>query len=154
MVRRKDIGSIASGIVGSFASRNNDVDGYWALGKLYKFAESSGGREVVLELLTGAVQPHTHEFDLMLAFYRSKLLDYLARRGIPPEFVVSATVSVCIESAAPPNFHNRQYSVGNPCVVTCDIKDDNGRHHLARAYSKCHPHDPKKESRSARADKF
>ena len=36
MTGRRELGSIASGLDGSFNRRNNDVGGSWGIGKLYK----------------------------------------------------------------------------------------------------------------------
>ncbi len=92
MANRKELGSIASGIAGSFNSRNNDVDGYWGIGKLYKFVDDKPNKVVFIELLGKSISPHTHELDSLLAFYHEKLLGYLKRRGIPKEWVKSATI--------------------------------------------------------------
>jgi hypothetical protein len=154
MARRKELGSIASGIVGSFNSRNNDVDGYWGIGKLYTFVEKSSGKQVVFELLGNSIRPHTHEFDALLAFYREKLLGYLEGHGIPKGWIKSVTISASFEIVFQPKYHFWRSALGKPCEVKCDIEDDNGRHHIAYAYNNSRPHDPKRETRSCRAGNF
>jgi hypothetical protein len=37
MARRKELIGIANGILGSFKSRNNELDGYWSIGVLENF---------------------------------------------------------------------------------------------------------------------
>ncbi len=64
---KKTLKNIAGGLSGSFVSRNNDSDGYWAIGKLYSLALSKGlntlripikpavegGREPLIEFVSG-----------------------------------------------------------------------------------------------------
>jgi len=154
MARRKELGSIASGLVGSFNSRNNDVDGYWALGKLYRLLESTERKLVCVELVSGCIQPETNEFDVMLSSYKERLHGYISNRRIPFNWVVSARISVEFEANFDPKYHSGIQVMGRPCIVTCDIEDDHGRHHVAYAYSNCWPHDADKETRSCRARSF
>lgn len=154
MASRKELGSIASGLACSFNSRNNDVDGYWALGKLYKFVDAAERKSVCAELISGCIQPETHEFDAMLSSYKERLLGYIGNRSIPFHWVVSARILVEFEARFDPKHHACAQSMGRPCIVKCDIEDDHGRHHVAYAYSNCWPHNALKETRSCRAGSF
>lgn len=40
MTRRGELKDVALGVLGSFVSRNNDVDGYWCLGLLRALADA------------------------------------------------------------------------------------------------------------------
>ena len=154
MARRKELGSIASAIAGSFNSRNNDVDGYWGIGKLYKLVADLPDKKVDLELLGKTIQPKSHDFDLMLQIYQKKLLGYLLHRGIPKEWVNTATISIKFEIEFEPKHYYWRSPLGKPCEVKCDLEDDIGRKHIAYAYNNCRPHDPSRETRSGRAGNF
>jgi hypothetical protein len=154
MARRKELGSIASGLAGSFNSRNNDVDGYWGIGKLYKFALADDTKEVEFELIDKKISLKTSDFDCMIAAYRDKFLGYLSGRHIPIDWVSSVKISVSFECESMPKEHNWRSALGKPCLIKCDISDDKGRHHIAFAYNVCRPHDPKKENKSNRTGNF
>ena len=57
MPTRKDLKGISAGIAYSFSSRNNDIDGYWAMGILYKVASEAGTKKFKLNLLSGESDP-------------------------------------------------------------------------------------------------
>ena len=154
MARRKELGSIASGLIGSFNSRNNDIDGYWGIGKLYKYVAEASEKIVSLELIEHSITPPTYEFDSMLGCYYNKLIGYLRERNIPVAWVKSVVITATFEAEFESKHHFWRSTLGKPCHVICDITDDNGRHHVASAYNNCRPHDPSKESRSTRADNF
>ena len=151
MARRNELGSIASGIVGSFCSRNNDIDGYWALGKLNKLVENLPNKEVKIELLSCSVYPLTNEFDELIEFYRKKLFEFLASRSIPRVWIESATILSNFELPENDANNSSKFGVGSLCQVQCKIVDDNGRSHNASNYTRCMPHDPKREMKSSRA---
>jgi hypothetical protein len=51
MARRKALKNVCSGILGSFVSRNNDCEGYWGMGILYRFAKERGKSDLMIDLL-------------------------------------------------------------------------------------------------------
>jgi len=81
MPRSARLKSIAVGLCNSLASRNNDLDGYWSIGKLRSLSEQYGRHTVSLNLLTSSMQPSSSAFSPVLARYRRVLekLAYLSR---------------------------------------------------------------------------
>ena len=55
MARRKEIKGIIDGLISSFISRNNDLNGYWAMGKLCGFLIQSNSRVLTLELMKNGI---------------------------------------------------------------------------------------------------
>jgi len=153
MPRRNELGNIASGLIGSFSSRNNDVSGYWGIGKLFKLVESSSEKVVSIELVERTMAPDHSEFGSLLDQFNLKLKKHLAARNIDPSWVVSATITASFDVDFQ-DHHKWRSALGKPYVLECDIEDDKGRHHKAYAYNNARPHDPKKEMRSSRADNF
>jgi hypothetical protein len=86
--------NIAGGLCGSFASRNNDLGGYWAIGKLRLLAEQHTQSVVSLDVLAPLMQPPSPEFAPVLEDYR-RLLGKLARlSGIRVEEITAACITV------------------------------------------------------------
>ncbi|EHN67940.1 hypothetical protein VFSR5_2757 [Aliivibrio fischeri SR5] len=150
MGRRRELGSIASGIIGSFRSRNNDVDGYWGIGKLYLFVDHLQSKCVSIDLCSQRIAPYNPHFDLMTECYSKMFKGLLIKRSIPLEWIRAAYVYVEFEADYEERHHNWRSALGNPCNLVCVVVDDNGKSHVARAYTNCFPHDAKRESRSIR----
>ena len=151
MARRRELGSIASGIIGSFNSRNNDIDGYWGIGKIYNLVVTRESKTVSIDLKNKAISPTSNEFDAMLTFYHNMLTCLLEKHDIPLEWVTSVNISVEFEATYEDKYHYWRSALGNPCKLQCEILDDNGRIHNAYAYNNCRPHDPSRENQSSRA---
>ncbi|EGU39774.1 hypothetical protein VISP3789_08618 [Vibrio splendidus ATCC 33789] len=150
MGRRRELGSIASGIVGSFASRNNDVDGYWGIGKLCKFAECQSSKAITVDLKNRGIKPSAKEFDLMVCSYSEMLFRLMGKRELPNSWLVSATIRVEFDVEYQHEHHYWRCELGKPCTLICEILDDIGRTHKANAYVNCLPHNPNRECRSSR----
>ncbi|PKH56757.1 hypothetical protein CXF83_06660 [Shewanella sp. Choline-02u-19] len=150
MARRNELGSIASGLIGSFSSRNNDIGGYWGLGKLHKFVENDSKKEIMIDLLSGNISPQTDEFDSLIESYRDRLDSHLTTGSIPKAWLVSVELTVLFEPEYEKKHHYWRSGLGKPYKAKCDILDDNGKHHVAYAYNNSQPHDPNREARSCR----
>jgi hypothetical protein len=57
MPRGARLTNIARGLCGSFVSRNNDLDGYWSIGKLRSLADRYGRAAVLIDVLTSSIHP-------------------------------------------------------------------------------------------------
>lgn len=150
MGRRRELGSIASGIIGSFNSRNNDIDGYWGIGKLYKVVAQLERKIVSIDLSNKAMRPTSNEFGSMVTFYHNMLTRLLVKHGIPEKWVISANITVEFEATFVHEHHYWRSELGHPCNLKCYIYDDKGREHIAYAYNNCRPHEPSRESQSSR----
>ena len=138
MPRRKELRGAAFGLLGSFVSRNNDVSGYWALGKLRKHAVTASVSTVCVDLLNLMITPPSDDFAAMAKHFQQMLGAQLKARHIPADWVRAAAVSV---EFAPGDTFN--------CAVV--IADDKGREHRATASGMSWVHDPARELRSTRA---
>lgn len=144
MPRRKELRGAAFGLLGSFVSRNNDVSGYWALGKLYKHAVQAKASTVLVDLLDLTITPPNDDFAAMALHFQQMLGAQLKARGLPADWVRAATVSVEFERARSPNALGDVFN----CIVL--ITDDEGRKRHAIANGTCWMHDPAREQKSAR----
>ncbi|WP_201917435.1 hypothetical protein [Aquimarina mytili] len=80
--KRKLLKNIANGILGSFISRNNDVNGYWGIGKIYSLMIISESLEIEIDLIRKAISPSNDELNLLVSHYSDYLFDQLSKQEI------------------------------------------------------------------------
>jgi hypothetical protein len=150
VTRRRELNGIAGNLLGSFVSRNNDVAGYWAIGKLCAHALWAPGGEISIELLTRRLTPFGPEFDPMLDHYAERLVSSLKKRWFPPQLVTAAEVLVSFGAPFKPDplISRPRGTVPFRCTVT--LTDDLYRRHAAQHSGEVWPHDPQRESKSVR----
>ncbi|THF61967.1 hypothetical protein [Pseudothauera rhizosphaerae] len=148
MDRRKELSNVVSGLYGSFISRNNDVAGYWGIGKLCLLAQERETGIVELNLLTETIAPETTQFARLLRGYHSFLKRHLSARRIPLTWVVSANIELNFRPEDRPKKHIPIVSWGSLFKLTVAIKDDKNKEHIACGFSYCGPHNPTKEHQS------
>ncbi|MGK7910008.1 MAG: hypothetical protein AB4050_00785 [Synechococcus sp.] len=105
MVRRKELKNVARGIIESFNSRNNDVDGYWGMGQLFQFANFQNVSTIYIDITTGEISPATSKFLSLVNFYQAMLKPQLQARGIPPTWIVKAHIEVRFNQNFNPTYH-------------------------------------------------
>ena len=151
MSRRRELNGIAGNLVGSFVSRNNDVAGYWAIGKLCALAPRTVNGEISIELLTKRLTPYSPEFDPMLDHYAARLVSSLEKRSFPLQLVTAAEVLIAFGGSfkSGPLMSHPRGAVPFRCTVT--LTDDVHRRHVAQQSGEVWPHDPRRESKSGRA---
>jgi hypothetical protein len=151
MPRRKELKGVAAGVLGSFVSRYTEVDGYWALGMLYQHAEDHATNAVEIDLLRRRIVPEDSGLTALAAYCSSLLGKQLGHRGIPDNWVRDAKISVQFDVPLQGRYAPQQtWREGRPFEAIIEVTDDSGTVHSVSALGWCAPHDPKKESRSAR----
>ncbi|MEM7430484.1 MAG: hypothetical protein AAF351_00965 [Pseudomonadota bacterium] len=145
MARRKELANVVHGLYGSFISRNNDVDGYWGIGKLCAFASEAESGTVRIDLFSKTCEPATSEFQQLIEYYWSKLLSYP-----PSRFAVAAKIDINFEPPRPEEKRVPINTWGSLFELTVTITDDKGRAYSRSGHGRCAPHDPKLESRRSR----
>jgi hypothetical protein len=143
--------NIAAGLCGSFASRNNDLAGYWTIGKLSLLARQHVQKTVTLDLLAPSIQPPSSEFVQVLADYRRLLQQLSARSGVPPEEITVASIAVDIHPQPWPRAAYEKPQWGEPFRVTVTIRADGRADGIVRHAGYCRPHDPDRERRRSAA---
>lgn len=150
MPRGAHLANIASGLCGSFASRNNDLDGYWSIGKLRSLAEQYGRTTVILDVLTSSIYPPSSEFAPVLARYRHLLAKLADLSRIRLEEITVARIT--LDFAPPPwpgiSYYKPQW--GDQFTLAVTINAEGRAAGIVHHAGYCRPHDPARESRSAR----
>jgi hypothetical protein len=141
MPAKKRLTNIANGLCGSFISRNNDLDGHWAIGKLRSLADQDGQTTVVLDLLTSSTQPSSAQCSDVFERY-CRLLATLAECSRIP-FADITVARIALDFAPPPwpraSYYKLQW--GDQFTVTVTIEADERAMGMARDTGYCRPHD-------------
>jgi len=150
MPRRRELAGIADAIAGSFASRNNDVNGDWALGQLYRRAKEGGSLQLTVRLLPNDDSDVGEPMASVSTAYRAFLKAHLGQHRLPSSWVASVCVEVQFESTlAMPEFPGT-HAGGRPFHCQVVPVDDRAREHKAASRRWCWPHDPAREPQSTR----
>lgn len=149
MPRRKQLKNVACGIARRFSSRNNDIDGYWALGLLYSTASAAATNSIRLDLMSETAVPSLKHTGRVVSQFKQYLRDQLENINLT-NCLSAATVEV--EFNVEPQSNNaNSNSLGDRfrCCVT--LTDDHGKDRKGYADGFCRQHDATRESRSTRA---
>jgi hypothetical protein len=151
MPRSARLTNIANGLCGAFASRNNDLDGYWSIGKLRLLADQHGLSTVVLDVLTASMQPSSPAFAAVLARYRGLLAKLAACSGIGLEEMTAARITVDFAPAPWPRISYCKMEWGEQFVLSVTIEAQGRATGVTCHAGYCRPHDPARATRSTRA---
>jgi len=148
MARRKEFKTIADGLLSSFISRNNDVYGYWGIGKLYSHMLKSKSMILEIDLIRRTIEPIDKEFELLINSYSDKLLAKMRNREIDSNHLNSAKIILTGYPNEPILYHGQDA----PNRMNCEFKitDDLGKQHFITKDVWCRKHSRRKESKSAR----
>lgn len=145
MPAKKRLTNIANGLCGSFISRNNDLDGYWAIGKLRSLADQHGQTTVVLDLLSSSVQPSSEKCPDGFVRYCRLLATLAEHSRIPFNDITGARI--VLDFAPPPwpraSYYKLQW--GDQFTVTVTVEANARAAGIARHAGYCRPHDAAKE---------
>jgi hypothetical protein len=151
MPRRAKLTNIASGLCGSFASRNNDLNGYWSIGILRSLADKYGRTSVSLDLLTSSMQPSSCEFVPVLARYHQLLAKLVDLSRIELDEITTAHVTFDFAPRPWPRASCYRSNWGDQFILTVTINAAGRTAGIARHVGYCRPHDPARETRSIRS---
>lgn len=153
MARRCELKSVASGIATSFISRNNDINGYWAIGILYKYTSESRMHKFTLNLLTGESSPEFAHSQIIAQHYCDYIHKQIKSKRFRKLTISSSTVE--IQFNTPSNTqHIHRTTYGDPFICTVSIVDDLNKSHICKERGWCHKHNPNNEMRSARRNPY
>lgn len=152
MATRRALKGVGAGLLGSFVSRNNDVEGYWGMGVLLRYASERGLHELTIDLLDAAASPvaQNEAPQIVAQHYGAMLKAHLQNAAIDSTKISRVRIEVRFGTSGdlpmPP-----LATWGRPFVCTAVIVDDRGRAWSNSKAGVCGPHDPRRESRRDRA---
>jgi len=155
VVKRRELKGVANSLLQSFISRNNDVSGYWGIGKLYLLAKKKNSDHVLIELLNRQMNPSSNKFDDLFDRYQPYFKNFVEQKDSlgwshEPSKVESVQIFINFKSVPDDKLEwwARKY-VGDNFECEVKIKTDLGKIYSSRVYSRCWPHNPSKERRRA-----
>ena len=149
MGHHKELIDVILGILNSFNSRNNDLQGYWALGVLYRFAKYNNVQSLKFDLLNQIIEPEEANFYQIISEYHSKLDRLLNKKKMNLNCLQSAIIT--IDFGLYTKHHKKiKYPIGGPYVITGRLIDDRGKIFESIIYGKCRSRNPTQEQQSGR----
>jgi hypothetical protein len=142
-----DLKNIANSIVSTFNSRNNDIDGYWAIGKLFQRALDEETKRICIDLKKGTVNENHELFVSLIDVFRNILKKKLAKHGLSETCLRSARIFVDFDCAYDSKYHKFCGSTGAPYICSCELSYTSGNIYSVKAGGRCWPHDPVVESK-------
>jgi hypothetical protein len=146
MPRRRLINGVLDGFLGNLVSRYSDLNGYWLLGFLALQRKS-----LEIDLRHGgqraADSPEDHLSELALR----KFDEQLAKWRVLPSWVAGARLDVIWSKDAVSGFVGGVKQDGYEATFAASVKTDLGRTWSRAKHVFVAPHNPRLESRSARA---
>lgn len=134
MPRRKQFRGICHDILDSFVSRNNDLDGYWALGQYAAFLMTRGADQLVFHLQGGSTVPEDAGFAISAKYYRGAISKLMDANAMPRSWLADAYIT---------------FSMMGPSKALCsvEIASDVGRTYRSDCTVDARPHDALSEYR-------
>lgn len=140
--------NIVNGLLGTFVSRNNDIDGYWGLGILRSTVEARGGQQVEINLLSADSQ--NGPIELSKKKYRSWLEKSLTKQGLAISSLSVAQIKVRFATSFEEFPEVIKDTRGLPYECTVEIGRGAEKLYAARKVGVCATHDPSKDRKSTR----
>jgi len=148
MSRRGILKGVACGLLGTFVSRNNDVDGYWGLGVLRLFAERNNLSQLTIDVLHKSPNL-SFESPMRISeeTYRQWFRNALFKAKIYPSDIKEANIYLRFTTfdEFPKTIRDTR---GEPYLCTVSISN-NSRIISVSRIGVCAAHDPRKDRRRA-----
>jgi hypothetical protein len=135
---RQRMNHVAAGLLDSFYSRCNDLDGFWALGMLYEEVQTAPYC-VELDLLKQTARPGGQNAVRIAVRYADFLRRALLKKNLQVEDLTEASVTVQFKANVP-STHFQPHWIGDAftCTVRLRRLDDQV---TFMAHGKCMPND-------------
>ncbi|TWF52218.1 hypothetical protein FHW37_105317 [Neorhizobium alkalisoli] len=138
MARRRQFKGICRDVLNNFASRYNDLNGYWAVGQFAQIAHL-GSHNLKFQLREGVTVPPYPEFTPTSSYYWRTVLRLMTANKMSEGWLSHATIV---------------FSMVGPTIASCyiEITTDLGKIYSDTKTIAVRPHDQMKEHR--RLDRF
>ena len=145
MPRRRELNGVAAGFLQKFVSRNNCIDGYWALGIFYKIASDSHVDNFRLNLFEGNSEPKCTYSQTLSQAYIADILHRIEQRGFSREQLCDAFVELRFDVEPTPKQMTAWKTWGDPFLSRLSLVDDLGKIRSYAVRGWCGVHDPSRE---------
>lgn len=138
MKSRSRLKHAAAGLLGWIVSRNNDVNGYWAPGLLYRDVLEAP-HVIELNLLRGTSRPDSDSAKLMAAYSATFLNTALQRQKFSWEELTQATITLQFNADEPDPYFYFPCG-GEPFICAVALVTAQGHAASVCAMARCHPY--------------
>ncbi len=149
MGRRKEIAAITNDWSTSLGTRNNDYNGYWTTGQLYKLALEKGVNTVEIDIIDKKMVPFSDEFEDIFDTYCKILHKQFEARKLSFNWLESAILKYTFDEIFDIQIH-KHIGIGKPYSIELTLISDMGHTYNNKVGGHCRPHDPTRECRSVR----
>ncbi|WP_230292471.1 hypothetical protein [Croceicoccus sp. Ery5] len=132
MARRRELKAVCNDLLAIFVSRNNRIDGYWALGFFQAWLQKHREQAMAFPLIPVQEEDSEFLFAETAEFFRNELDRLAATRNIPPEWIVHASIDVTSVAS-------------DSLLCTATLTADNELQFQSSADAQALIHDPSKE---------
>ena len=146
MPRRRLINGALDGFLGNLVSRYSDLNGYWLLGFL-----AVQRRSLEIDLRHGSRRRTDSPEEHFVELASRKFEEQLGKWRIPPAWVAGARLDVLWSKDAVNGFVGGARQAGYEATFAASVQTDLGRTLSRAKHLFVAPHNPRLESRSARA---
>jgi len=154
MPSHKHLKGVATNFASTFLSRNNDIDGYWALGVIRMELEATEATVLTLDLLAGSGSPGLRCVALLVRRYREVLERLLTGVDIAVEELKSATVELDFDAGDRDADDVVPQIWGEPFTCTVRLIGLWGVERRRMVTGSCAAHDSSRERRSIRREPY
>jgi len=153
MARRKEIKGILHSFSSSFKSRNNDIGGYWGLGKLYKHAAAHNKNILLIDVLEHEISPPEKNFTPFIKAYYDIIKKHFLAQGLSWDWLKQVTIVLEFKKEEVTQMTVESTVVGylgDPFFCKIIFVVDLGRIRSTEFYGRCRQHNATREQRSLR----
>ena len=150
MPRRRELRGIVNSFVKFLIGRNNDYQGYWAVGHLNSWSEKNRVNPITFELLVDQQILSTNFLSEMSESFNSEFTRILDAHGINKKWIASAILEFQFDAEYIKEFHFWRSALGKPFIVKMVIESDLGQVFHSVNGGNVLPHNPLTEKRSSR----
>ena len=150
MAKRSQFWQVARGVLTSFASRNNDVRGFWGIGVLARITQNQGLGQIELPLYPTPLRSPEPVLSALATRYADLLAAKLLMAGVPAAWLASAKLVFSFPAAAPTQHHLGASAPGQPFECRLEVTDERQCFKSFAWSGWCWPQGDGPESRSTR----
>lgn len=137
MARVKRLKSVAYGVCDHFLSLYNRIDGYWALGVLYKQALNANSKTISINLTDKSIVPSTIEANELLEYFNGFLYKLIDNHNIKRDIIKQAFINIKFDVEESKFDIGSTQLHGKPLICEVVIIDTNKNRYTMNKRDRC-----------------
>lgn len=129
IMKNKKLKCVANGVLGQFLARTNDIDGYWALGKVFKSLSDLELKKIRIDIFKLNSVPHIPETHELVRKLKSCMTELVEKNHLEIKCISFAQLSInflVFESSHSKNFISEAKE--GPFIASLLIEDGKKNH--------------------------